>query len=53
MVEGDICRAGRTGDELGPIILREEFDNTLNRIQNGKAAGIDDIYIELIKHVNQ
>ncbi|KAI5631681.1 reverse transcriptase (RNA-dependent DNA polymerase) domain-containing protein [Phthorimaea operculella] len=38
-------------DNLGPDILREEFEIALNNIQNGKAVGLDNLHIELIKYV--
>ncbi|KAI5640823.1 hypothetical protein NE865_06931 [Phthorimaea operculella] len=39
-------------DDNGPEILRVEFDRALKCIQNGKAAGYDLIFIELIKKSN-
>lgn len=37
-------------DEKGPAILKEEFVKALMSIHNGKAAGNDQIYIEMIKY---
>ncbi|VVC25399.1 Endonuclease/exonuclease/phosphatase [Cinara cedri] len=37
-------------DILGEVILRDEFNKTLNLMKTGKAADIDDIAIELIQN---
>lgn len=39
-------------DSLGPDIIREEFDTALKNIKNGKKAGSDGIFVELIKYAN-
>jgi hypothetical protein len=39
-------------DDLGPTLIREEFDDAIGNIHDRKATGNGEMHIELIKHAN-
>lgn len=49
MVDSDLGeKANVSEEERGPDITRDEFDFGVSNIKNGKAAGYDHIFIEVI-----
>merc|ERR1711888_463577 len=45
----ELMKNGNSGIMEDPVITEEEFVNTINRMKNGKASGVDNIPAEVMK----